>query len=102
MIAYSFDRFYVARKIVLPSIGDLNFSKLNYDNTCAYIVCNTDSKKHMSDLMMFCTNIEPLSFIIKGWLNHTTTQLVLFCKNEIHLIIPQASVELSPHWCPAL
>ena len=47
MLAHSFDRFYVVTKFILPSIGNLNFSKLNYDNTCAYLdiktVCNTDS-----------------------------------------------------------
>ena len=37
MLAYSFDRFYVVTKFILPSIGDLNFSKLNYDNTCTYL-----------------------------------------------------------------
>ena len=53
MLAHSFDRFYVVTKFILPSIGDLNFSELNYDNTCAYLddtnICNTDSKKHMLD-----------------------------------------------------
>ena len=51
MLAHSFDRFYVVSKFILPSIGDLNFSELNYDNTCAYLdtknVCNIDSKKHV-------------------------------------------------------
>ena len=34
MLAHSFDRFYGVTKFILPSIGDLEFSKLNYDNTC--------------------------------------------------------------------
>ena len=37
MLAHSFDRFYVVTKFILPSIADLNFSKLNYDSTCAYL-----------------------------------------------------------------
>ena len=37
MLAHLFDRFYVVTKFILPSIGDLNFSKLNYNNTCAYL-----------------------------------------------------------------
>ena len=61
MLSHSFDRFYVVTKFILPSIGDLNFSKLNYDNTCAYLenknIHNTDSKKHMLDLMIFCKSI---------------------------------------------
>ena len=48
MLAHSFDRFYVVKNI-MPSIGDLNFSTLNYDNT--YLdnknVHSTDSKKHV-------------------------------------------------------
>ena len=35
MLTHSFDRFYVVTKFILLLIGDLKFSKLNYDNTCA-------------------------------------------------------------------
>ena len=63
MLAHSFDRFYLVTKFLLPSLGDLNFSQLHYDNTCAYLdnknVYDTDSKKHMLDLMTFCKKIEP-------------------------------------------
>ena len=55
-----FDRFYVVTALILPSIGDLIFSRLDYDNICAYLddktVHDTDSKKHVLDLMMFCKN----------------------------------------------
>ena len=58
MLAHSFDRFYVIMKFILPSIGDLKFSTLNYDNTCTYLeinnICDTDTKKHMLDLITFC------------------------------------------------
>ena len=37
MSVHSFDRFYVVTKFILPSIKDLKFSKLIYDNTCAYL-----------------------------------------------------------------
>ena len=37
MLVHLFDRFYVVTKFILPSIGDLNFSELNYDNTCIYL-----------------------------------------------------------------
>ena len=43
---------------MLPSIEDINFSKLNYDSTCAYLdnkhIHGADTKKHMLDLMTFC------------------------------------------------
>ena len=48
MLAHSFDRFYIVAKFILPSIGDIKFSRLNYDNTCAYMneeyAPNTDSR----------------------------------------------------------
>ena len=37
MLVHSFDRFYVLTKFILPSIGDLNFSTSNYNNTSAYL-----------------------------------------------------------------
>ena len=56
--AHSFDRFYIVTKFILPSIGDLTFSKLNYDNTCTHLdnknTHSTETRKHMLDLMVFC------------------------------------------------
>ena len=37
MLAHSFDRFFVVTKFMLPMIGDLKFSKLDFDYTCAYM-----------------------------------------------------------------
>ena len=37
MLAHSFDRFYVVTKFLLSSLGNLKFSNLNFDNTCAYL-----------------------------------------------------------------
>ena len=69
MLAYSFDRFYMVTKLILPSIGDLNFSTLNYENTCAYLdsknVCDTESRKHILDLMSFFKKIKPFVLYYK-------------------------------------
>ena len=35
MLAHSFDRFYVVTKFILPSIKDLKFFKLSFDDACA-------------------------------------------------------------------
>ena len=74
---HSFDRFYVVTEFMLPSIGDLNFSKLNYDNTCAYLdnknTHSTETRKHILDLMTFCKKIEPCVIYYKGLINHTMT-----------------------------
>ena len=60
---HSFDRFHVVTKFILPTIGDLNFSKLKYDDTCMYMdnknVQNTEARKYMSDLKTLCKKIEP-------------------------------------------
>ena len=62
MLMHSFDRFYVVTKFILPSIGDLKFSNLNYDNTCAYLdnknAQNTETRKYTLDWKMFCKKIE--------------------------------------------
>ena len=36
MLTHSFHRFYVVTKFILPTIGDLMFSNLDFDDTCAY------------------------------------------------------------------
>ena len=57
MLVHSFDRFYVVTKFILPMIGDLKFSKLDFDDTCAYTdnkyAQNTESKNYMFDLKSF-------------------------------------------------
>ena len=37
MLTHSFDRFYIIVKFMLPSMGDLKFSNLNFDSSCAHI-----------------------------------------------------------------
>ena len=63
MLAHSFDRFYAVTKFMLPSLGDLKFSNLNFDNTCTYLdnkyAQYTKTRKYMLDLKMFCKKIEP-------------------------------------------
>ena len=63
MLVHTFDRFYVVTKFILPMIGDLNFSKLNYDDTCTYTdnknAQNTKTRKYMLALKTFCKKIEP-------------------------------------------
>ena len=95
-------------KFILPSIGDLEFSKLIYVNTCAYLdnknTHSTEARKHMLDLMTFCKKIEPFVMyykrLIKSY-NHTAHNIL---ENEINLILPQApkkqNMELLPHWYP--
>ena len=93
MLAHSFDRFYMVTKFILPSIGDLNFSKLNHDNTCAYLdkktMHDTDSKKHMLDLMTFCKKIEPYVLYYKRTIKPYNNMAHNIFENEINFILPQ-------------
>ena len=80
-------------KFILPSIGDLNFSTLNYDNACAYVdnenMHNSESKKHMLVLMTFCKKIELFGLYYKRLIKsyNSTTHNIL--EKEIDLILPQ-------------
>ena len=61
MLVHSFDRFYVVTKFMLPMIGDIKFSKLNFDHTCMYMkkeyAPKTDSRK-LSELRTYCNKIK--------------------------------------------
>ena len=93
MLVHSFDRLYVVTKFILPMIGDLKFSKLNYDDTCAYVnnknAQDTKTRKYMLDLNTFCKKIEPFMIYYKRLINsyYNTTHNVL--EKKIKLLLPQ-------------
>ena len=37
MVAHSFDRFYVVTKFILPTVGNLKLSPINYNGECGYL-----------------------------------------------------------------
>ena len=93
MLAHSFDRFYVVTKFILPSIGDLDFSRLNYDNTCSYLddsnICDTDTNEYLLDLFAFCKKIEPYVAYYKRQIKSYNNITHNILKNEIDLKLPQ-------------
>ena len=68
MLAHSFDRFYIIVKFMLPSMGDLKFSNLNFDHSCTYMnkeyMPNTASRKYLAELKTYCNKIKPFVSII--------------------------------------
>ena len=93
IIIHLFDRFYIVTKFILPSIGDLKFSNLNYDKTCAYMdnkdTQSTETRKYMLDLRTFCKKIEPFVIYYERLVtsyNHTVQNILEY---EINLILPQ-------------
>ena len=63
MLAHLFDRFYIVTKFMLPSMSDIKFSKLNFDQTCTYMnkeyAPNVDSRKYLTELKTYCNKIKP-------------------------------------------
>ena len=57
MLAHSFDRFYIIAKFMLPSMGDLKFSNLNFDHSCTYMnkkyTPNMGSSKYLTKLKTY-------------------------------------------------
>ena len=87
MLAHSFDKFYIVTKFMLPMIGDLKFSKLDFDYTCAYMekeyTPNMDSRKYMLQLRAYCNKVKP--FVINSY-NNTAHNIL---EKEIILLLPQ-------------
>ena len=76
MLAYLFDRFYIVTKFMLPSMGDIKFSNLYFDHSCAYInkeyAPNTDSRTYLTELKTYCNKIN-----VKGQIDVCFLLLVL-------------------------
>ena len=90
MIVHSFDRFYV---VMLPSLGDLKFSNLNYDNTCAYLdnknAQETNTRKYLLDGKTFCKKIEPFVIYYKRLIKSYNNTMHNILEKEINLLLPQ-------------
>ena len=74
-------------------IGDLKFSKLGFDDTCAYMdnkhAKNIQSRKYMLDLKSIARKIKPFVIYYKRLINsyNNTTHNIL--EKEIKLLLPQ-------------
>ena len=95
MLAHSFDRFYVVTKVMLPMIGDIKFSKLNFDHTCAYMkkeyAPNTDSRKYLTELRTYCNKIKPFVSYYSKLINSYNKTAHNILQNEIRLLLSQVS-----------
>ena len=95
MLTHSFNRFYIIAKFMLPSMGDLKFSNLNFDHSCTYMnkeyMPNTDSSKYLAELKTYGNKIKPFishySKLIKSY-NATVYNILT---NEIRPLLPHIS-----------
>ena len=95
MLAHLFDRFYIIMKFKLPSVKDIKFSNLNFDESCAYMnkkyAPHMDSSKYLSELQTYCNKMKPfVSYYSKLIASYNTTVHHILV-NEIRMLLPQIS-----------
>ena len=87
MLAHLFDRFYIITKFILPSIEDIKFSKLIYDQTCMYMnkeyALNMDSRKYLTELKKYCNKIKPFVSYYRKLINSYNKTAHNILENEI-------------------
>ena len=92
---HSFDRFYIVTKFILPSMGDIKFSKLNFDHSCAYTnkeyAPNTDSRKYLTELKTYCSKIKPFVSHYNNLIKSYNATVHNILENEIKPLLPQLS-----------
>ena len=84
MLAHSFDRFHIVTKFMLPSMGDIKFSKWNFDHTCTYMnkeyAPNMNSRKYLTELKTYCNKIKPFVTHYNNLKNHITLLYITYWK----------------------
>ena len=95
MLVHSFDRFYLVTKFMLPSTGDMKFSRLNFDHSCTYMnkeyTPNTDSRKYLTELKTYCNKIRPFVSHYTNLIKSYNTTVYKILENEIKPLLPQLS-----------
>ena len=95
MLAHLFDRFYIIVKFMLPSMGDVKFSNLNFDHSCAYMnkeyMPNTDSSKYLAKLKTYCNKIKPFVSHYSKLTKSYNATIYNILTNEIRLLLPNIS-----------
>ena len=93
MLAHSFDKFYVVTKFMLPATGELKISKLNFNETCAYMenkfAHNTESRKYMLELKAFCNKVRPFVTYYNKLINSYNNTTCNILEKEIKILLPQ-------------
>ena len=80
---------------MLPSMGDIKFSKLNFDHTCAYMnkeyAPNMDSRKYLTVLKTYCNKIKPFVSHYNKLIKSYNITVYNILENEIKPLLPQIS-----------
>ena len=58
MLAHSLDRLYAVTIFILPSVSDLEFSPIDWDEKCNYLNedfrCHYNANEYISNLKVYC------------------------------------------------
>ena len=98
ILAYSFDRFYVITKFILPTLDDLKLYPIRYDKDCQYLRDLDDEdddriKQNIKDLFFYCTKIRPYMSLYKMQITAHNLTAHKILKNEVDLILPKFQTE---------
>ena len=95
MLVHSFDRLHVVTKFMLPTIGDIKFSRLNFDDTCAYMnkeyAPYMDSRKYVTELRTYCNKIKPFVSYYSRLIDSYNKTAYNILQSEIKPLLPQIS-----------
>ena len=77
---------------MLLSMGDIKFSNLNFDHSCAYMnkeyAPNTDSSKYLTELKTYCNKIKPFVLHYSNLIKSYNDTIYNILKNEIKPLLP--------------
>ena len=93
MLTHSFDRLYIVTNFILPSIGDIRFPHLNFDDSCSYMnkeyAPNMDSSKYLEELKTYCNKLKPfVSYYFKLIKSYNSTVYDIL-ENKIKPLLPK-------------
>ena len=74
-------------------MGDIKFSNLNFDHSCAYMnkkyTPNTDSSKYVAELKTYCNKIKPFVSQHSNLIKSYNDSVYNILENEIKSLLPQ-------------
>ena len=95
MLTHSFNGFYIVTKFILPSVKDIKFSNLDFDESAAYTnkkyALHTDSSKYLSELQMYCNKIKPFVSYHSKLITSYNTTVHNILANRIRPLLPEIS-----------
>ena len=95
MLAHLFNRFYICLEFILPSMGDIKFSNLNFDHSCTYMnkkyTPNMDSSKYLAELKTYCNKIKSFVSHYYRLIKSYNANVYNIVANEIRPLLPHIS-----------